>query len=167
MKIDKETRLLLLYAGGGLLAYYGFIRPILNKLGIVKTAQDIATQQAINNALSSSNDNPFSPNYWKDMSKRYGKLKVWTAASNTSRAKQIFDAMGYFTDDEPAIYKVFKELPTKVHVSYFAEKFAAIYKQDLFSFLKQGKGQMPEAGLNDKELQTILDIVAQKPEYKK
>jgi hypothetical protein len=167
MKIDKETRLLLLYGGGGLLAYFGFIRPLLTKLGIIQTAQQQQTQQAINQALSSSTDNPFSPNYWKDMSKKFGKLKVWNASSNTSRAKQIFDAMGYFTDDEPAVYKVFKELPTKVHVSFFAEKFAAIYKQDLFSFLKQGKGQLAQAGLNDKELQTILDIVAQKPEYKK
>jgi hypothetical protein len=167
MKVDKETRLLLLYAGGGLLAYFGFIRPILNKLGIVKTAQDRQTQQAIDNALSSSTDNPFSPNYWKEISKRKGKIKVWSASSNQSRAKQIYDALGYFSDDEPAVLKVFKELPTKAHVSYFAEKFAALYKQDLFSFLKQGKGQLAQAGLNDNELQTILNIVAQKPDYLK
>lgn len=164
MKIDKETRLLLLYAGGGLLAYFGFIRPILNKLGIVKTAQDRETQQAIDNALSSSTDNPFSPNYWKEIS-RNRKIKVWSISSNQSRAKQIFDAMGYFTDDEPMVYKVFKELPSKAHVSYFAEQFAKLYKQDLFSFLKQGKGQLAQAGLNDSELQTILNIVAQKPNY--
>lgn len=165
--MDKETRLLLLYGGGGLLAYFGFIRPILLKLGIVKTIQQQEIEQKIDTALSSSTDNPFSPNYWKDMSKKFGKLKVWNAASNTSRAKQIFDALGYFSDDEPAVYKVFKELPTKVHVSYFAEKFASIYKQDLFAFLKQGKGQLAQAGLNENELKTILDIVDQKPIYKK
>lgn len=165
MKIDKETRLLLLYGGGGLLAYFGFIKPILNKLGIIKTAQDRQTEQAIENALSSSTDNPFSVNYWKEISKRKGKIKVWSSSSNQSRAKQIYDAMGYFSDDEPAVIKVFKELPSKAHVSYFAEQFAKLYRQDLFSFLRQGKGQMAQAGLNDGELSTILNIVGQKPDY--
>lgn len=165
MKIDKETRLLLLYGGGGLLAYFGFIRPILNKLGIIKTAQDIAQTQAITNALSSSTNNPFSPNYWKEISKRKGKIKVWNTSSNQTRSKQIYDAMGYFSDDEPMINKVFKEIPSKAHLSYLAEYFAKLYRMDLFSFLKQGKGQLAQAGLNNDELETILNIVAQKPDY--
>ena len=79
--------------------------------------------------------------------------------------QQIYDALGYVTDDEAAVTSVFRQLKTKSQVSFMADQFQQKYKTDLLQFLKNGKGVLPQAGLNNDELSTIINIVNRLPKY--
>jgi hypothetical protein len=148
----QDDSKLLLYGGGLLIVYFGILRPLLEKLGIARSQAD---QQVINQQNLPNNKNPFSPVYWKTIP----GAKLITKNSTISLAKRIYEAMGFFSDDEPAVYSVFSQLKYKTQVSWLADVFQQNYKMDLFDFLKRGKGQLPQAGLNSDELQQILNIV--------
>jgi hypothetical protein len=148
----QDDSKLLLYGGGLLIVYFGILRPLLEKLGIARSQAD---QQLINQQNLPNNKNPFSPVYWKTIP----GPKLITRNATNSLSKRIYDAMGFFTDDEPAVYSVFSQLKYKTQVSWLADIFQQNYKMDLLDFLKRGKGQLPQAGLNSDELQQILNIV--------
>jgi hypothetical protein len=148
----QDDSKLLLYGGGLLIIYFGILRPILEKFGLA-TSQ--AEQQVINQQNLPNNKNPFSPLYWKTIS----GAKLITRNATNALAKRIFDSMGFFSDDEPGVFSVFTQLKTKTQVSWLADIFQQNYKMDLLDFLKRGKGQLPQAGLSDTELQQLLNIV--------
>jgi len=148
----QDDSKLLLYGGGLIIVYFGILRPLLEKLGIAKSQAD---QQVINQQSLPNNKNPFSPIYWKTVS----GAKLFTRNATNSLAKRIYEAMGFFSDDEPAVYSVFSQMKYKTQVSWLADVFQQNYKIDLLDFLKRGKGQLPQAGLNSNELQQILNIV--------
>jgi len=148
----QDNSKLLLYGGGLLIVYFGILRPLLEKLGIARSQAD---QQVINQQNLPNNKNPFSPVYWKNVS----GAKLITRNATNNLAKRIYDSMGFFSDDEPAVYSVFSQLKYKTQVSWLADVFQQNYKMDLLDFLKRGKGQLPQAGLNSNELQQILNIV--------
>jgi hypothetical protein len=148
----QDDSKLLLYGGGLLIVYFGILRPLLEKLGIARSQAD---QQVINQQNLPNNKNPFSPVYWKTIP----GAKLITKNSTISLAKRIYEAMGFFSDDEPAVYSVFSQLKYKTQVSWLSDIFQQNYKMDLLDFLKRGKGQLPQAGLNSDELQQILNIV--------
>jgi hypothetical protein len=148
----QDDSKLLLYGGGLLIVYFGILRPLLEKLGIARSQ---AEQQVINQQNLPNNKNVFSPVYWKTIP----GAKLITRNATNSLAKRLFDSMGYFSDDESAVYSVFSQLKYKTQVSWLADIFQQNYKMDLLDFLKRGKGQLPQAGLNSDELQQILNIV--------
>ena len=148
----QDNNKLLLYGGGLLIVYFGILRPLLEKLGIARSQ---AEQQVINQQNAPNNKNPFSAIYWKTIP----GAKLIKRNETNALAKRIFDAMGYFSDDESAVFSVFTQLKTKTQVSWLADIFQQNYKMDLLDFLKRGKGQLPQAGLNNTELQQILNIV--------
>ncbi len=148
----QDDSKILLYGGGLLIVYFGILRPILEKLGIARSQ---AEQQLINQQNLPNSKNPFSPVYWKQIP----GAKLITKNATNALAKRLYEAMGYFSDDEPAIFSVFSQLKYKTQVSWLADNFQQIYKMDLLDFLKRGKGQMPQAGLSETELQQILNIV--------
>jgi hypothetical protein len=148
----QDNSKILLYGGGLLIVYFGILRPLLEKLGL---ATSKAEQQVINQQNLPNNKNPFSPIYWKTIP----NAKLITRNATNSLCKRIYDAMGYFSDDEPAVFSVFSQLKYKTQISWLADVFQQNYKMDLLDFLKRGKGQLPQAGLNDTELQQILNIV--------
>jgi len=141
-----------LYGGGLLIVYFGILRPILEKFGLA-TSQ--AEQQVINQQNLPNNKNAFSPVYWKTIP----NAKLITRNYTNGLCKRIYDAMGFFSDDEPAVFSVFAQLKYKTQVSWLADVFQQNYKIDLLDFLKRGKGQLPQAGLNSDELQQIINIV--------
>ncbi len=147
---------LLLYGGGLLIVYFGILRPLLEKLGLA-TSQ--AEQQVINQQNLPNNKNPFSPVYWKSVP----GAKLITRNSTNNLAKRIYDSMGFFSDDEPQVFSVFSQMKYKTQVSWLSDIFQQNYKMDLLDFLKRGKGQLPQAGLNDTELQQIINIVNNLP----
>ena len=111
----------------------------------------------------SPNENPFNPNFF-----RYapaGSLLL-TRAQAEKLANDIFDALGYWYDDEAKIYGVFRSLKTKSQVSFLSDVFNQLHKLDLLEFLRKGKGVMPETGLNDTELSEVIGIVNRLPKYK-
>jgi hypothetical protein len=162
--MKKDNQQLLIYGGGLAILYFGIIRPILKKVGIQQSAQDIQQQQLINNtSITDNSSNPFSPLFWK---KGGNGTQLLTVSYASSLAKRIYDAMGYFTDDEAAVISVFRLLKTKSQVSWLSDIFQKQYKTDLFNFLRKGKGLLPQAGLNDNELSEIITIVQKLPNYK-
>ena len=148
----QDDSKILLYGGGLLIVYFGILRPLLEKLGIARSQAD---QQLINQQNLPNNKNPFSPVYWKTIT----GAKLYNKNDTISFAKRIYEAMGFFSDDEPAVFSVFSQLKYKTQVSWLADIFQQKYKIDLLDFLKRGKGQLPQAGLNSDELQQIINIV--------
>jgi hypothetical protein len=159
----QDDNKLILYAGGLAILYFGVIRPILKKLGIQQTQEQVIAQQAVNKIENTPNvDNPFSPVYWK---KFQGKTVHLFNVDTTNRfVKRLYDSMGYFSDDESAVFSVFSQMKYKTQVSWISDQFNRTYKLDLFNFLKQGKGPLPQAGLNELELQKIIKIVEALPQ---
>ena len=152
----QDDNKILLYGGGLLIVYFGILRPLLEKLGLA-TSQ--AEQQVINQQNLPNNKNPFSPLYWKTIP----RAPLITRNATNALAKRIFDAMGYFSDDEAAVFSVFTQLKTKTQVSWLCDIFQQNYKMDLLDFLKRGKGQLAQAGLSDTELQQVINIVNNLP----
>jgi hypothetical protein len=115
--MKKEDKQLLLYGGIAAITYFGVLLPILKKVGIVKSAEDILL---INQANIPNQQNPFSPAFYK-----YGPTgtKLLTVATATMYADRIYNAMGYIYDDEAAVYSVFRSLSTLSQVSFVAERF--------------------------------------------
>ena len=151
----------LLIIGGIAVLYFGLINPLLKKIGLKKSESDknVDDFEKLPNA-----DNPFSPVFLRKI-KPGTKIKLITQANKEIYAKKIYNALGYFTDNEAEVLGVFKNLKTQTQVSDLATYFQIKYNQDLFTFLKKGKGIMPEAGLNSEELSQIISLVNSLPKY--
>ena len=159
--MKQADQKLLINAGIIAIAYFGIVRPILKKVGIVKTAEDILVENQGNLPNSS---NPFSSAFYK-----YGGAgtKLLTVSTADTYAKRIYNALGYFGDDEAAKYSVFRSLKTQSQVSFLAERFRIVYGTDLLEFLKRGKSNWNYAnGLNSDELATVINIVNKLPKFK-
>lgn len=159
----QDDSKIILYAGGLAILYFGVIRPILQKLGIQQTVQEAEATKAVQKIENTPNvDNPFSPVYYK---KFVGKtVHLFNGSTTTNLVKRLYDAMGYFSDNESEVFSVFSQMKYKTQVSWISDQFNRTYKLDLFNFLKQGKGTLPQAGLNELELQKIIKIVEALPE---
>lgn len=94
-----------------------------------------------------NNSNVFSPNYYKGKS----GAPLITVAKAFELGKIIYDAKGYFNDDEAAVYGVFQQLSYKTQVSFFAEKFFDKYKVSLLGYL--------QSFLNETEMANVAAIV--------
>ena len=143
------------------IAYFGILRPILTKLGIQKTEGDriIDKQENLPNS-----QNPFSPLFYKTAPT--GSLLL-TTTQQESLSRRIYDALGVLTDDESAIFSVFRSLKSQTQVSILSEYFAKKYKTDLLDYLKRGYSSWNYAsGLNADELNTVLNIVNSLPKYR-
>lgn len=159
----QDDSKLFLYAGGLAILYFGVIRPILKKLGIQQTVEEAEATKAVQKIENTPNiSNPFSPVYWKKFAGQ--KVHLFNNDTTNRFVKRLYDAMGYFTDDESAVFSVFSQMKYKTQVSWISDNFNRTYKIDLFNFLKQGKGTLPQAGLNELELQKIIKIVEALPE---
>lgn len=152
----QDDSKILLYGGGLLIVYFGILRPLLEKLGIATSAaeQTINTQTTVQNQK-----NPFSPVYWKTIP----NATLITKNATIGLCQRIYNAMGYFTDNESEIFSVFNQMKYKTQVSWLADIFQQQYKIDLFDFLRRGKGTLPQAGLSDTELQQIINQVNKLP----
>jgi hypothetical protein len=162
--MKQQDKQLIVYGGGILVLYFGLIRPILTKLGIQQTQQQQQQQQQIQTATTSLNiKSAWSPLFWKNCG---AGAKILTKTSADVLAKKLYDAFGYFSDDETAVYSVFRQLKTKSQNSFLVDRFRALYGLDLLEFMKRGKGVLAQAGLNNDELSIVLDIVNKLPDCK-
>lgn len=80
-----------------------------------------------------------------------------TMSYSLDLVNQLWDATGYFNDDEQAIYGVFRSLKTRSQVAFLAKRFFELKQQDLYSYL--------ENYLNDSELLNVKGIIDSKPMY--
>jgi len=92
--------------------------------------------------------------YWSQSFLKPG-AKILTASSGNTLSKQIYDAIGYITDDEASIMAVFNALNYKTQVTSLAYYYNKNYQQDLYFHLKQN--------LNESEMQQIKQIIDNKP----
>lgn len=70
-------------------------------------------------------------------------------------AQMIYDAKGYFNDDENQVYMAFQRIPTRTAVSLVSHRFKSLYGKDLQAFL--------HSFMNATEFSTVLQIISKKP----
>jgi hypothetical protein len=126
---------------GGL--YFLIVRPILQKVGIIKTKEEKEQDEQEKN-LSQGTDSPFNPNYYKTA--KAGTALV-TKATAQAVAKQIHDAKGYLNDNEEQVYGAIRQLANKAQLSWVADNFYTLYQQDLYTYIR--------AFLSDSEMSIV------------
>jgi hypothetical protein len=170
--INKDNENIIKYVvllGG---AYFLIIKPILLKLGITKTEiEQQATQAIIKQDLSSNVSSPFSGRVYLKAIPVGTQIIGLTVASATSLAKKLRESFTNFGDNEQQVIGIFKNLRTKVQVAMLADQFFKSYNLDLWSFLKNGTPNSDllsqyYTGLNESDLNIILNIVEKLPKYK-
>lgn len=126
--------------------YFLVLRPILISTGIIKSAEDKKRDQ-IESQYGTALNSAFNPQWYKTIP---GAILI-TRAKAEELAEIIQDAMGWFNDDEDAIYAVFRQLKAKTQVSWLADVFFQQYNADLYQYLR---GRM-----SDSEMDIVHSIV--------
>jgi hypothetical protein len=116
----------------------------LEALGIADTKEEKRAKEALNQNVKAFQDqglnSPFNPNYYKNLEKQAGKNGIVTLLTHAMRerlTKQIWDAIGVFSDTPSQIESAFNTLTTKAQVSHLAERFSTRYKRDLLGWLTE------------------------------
>jgi len=149
IKISTTDVLLI---GGGLLAFTA-VKRILIAAGIAAGQGTQAASQLITDPNSY-----FKPSYYK----RTGGSLIRRADAERY-ARQIHSAFGIFQDDFNAIVAVFSRMPSKAAISFLADVFSQIYKEDLLTFLTNGGGLLPWDGLSDNQLKQLIALTNKLP----
>ena len=152
-----------------LVAYLIFAKPVLNWLGITKSKGD----KILNNE-DTNPDSPFKTTLWQkylflpaQLGGRAisgGKMITADIADRCAKAaKNIFQAMGYFTDDEAAITAAFSSLKSQAEISLCSWYFTKNTNLDLLQYLTKGQDVMPQNGLGDYDILTIIKFAKSLP----
>jgi len=149
IKISTTDVLLI---GGGLLAFTA-VKRILIAAGIAAGQGTQAASQLITDPNSY-----FKPSYYK----RTGGSLIRRADAERY-ARQIHSAFGIFQDDFNTIVAVFNRMPSKAAISFLADVFSQIYKEDLLTFLTNGGGLLPWDGLSDNQLKQLIALTNKLP----
>lgn len=128
MAKEKVDYMPYIYIAGGLVVYFGIIRPFTNALGITKSADDIRVQ---NENVQAGKAVGWNPNLFKGVT----NTTLYTDATITNFAKLIHNAWGIFNDDEETIYGVFRQLKNQMQLSQLSSKYFDMYQEDLYSRL--------------------------------
>lgn len=144
----KEDSSRYLLYGGGLILLYIAGNKLFQKLGIVKDKEALEADAA--NAQLES-ENYFDPAYYEERKKLYTVLSL--SDGGVAYAKKIYNAKGYFNDDEDTVYGVFRSLQSKTQVSLVAKAFFGLYGKDLKNYL-----QPPNGFLNQDEWNQVVSI---------
>lgn len=137
---------------GVTLAGLFIVYKLAQKIGIFPSAEGKAEQQNLQ-ALEAST----VWDYNKFLSSLPSGALLLTQAGAAAYVDDLWNATGYFNDDEEAIYGVFRAMKTQSQIAALAKRFNQIKNQDLYSYLKNY--------LNDTELLTVKRIIDQKPKY--
>jgi len=147
-QIDPNT----IIKAGVTLAGLFIVYKIAQKVGLVPTAASNAAQQNLQQLETAS--------YWdynKFLSSLPGGALLLTQAGAAAYVDDLWDATGYFNDDEEKIFGVFRAMRTKSQVAALAKRFNQLKSKDLYSYLSEY--------LNDEELLKVKAIIDQKPTY--
>lgn len=163
IKISEKSQDLLIKISVVIIIYLIFAKPVFNFLGITKSNADRIRNRELENANS-----PFKTTYWQKYYQYPGKTtgKKLTQQRFNEMAKNIiilYNAFGYFTDNEDEITGVFYNLKSKSEVSIFSYMFENSYKKDLLTYLGKGKDLMPQNGLGDDDISIIIKYVNSLP----
>ena len=133
--------------GTGIYAVY----KVGTMLGIFQTVQEQQEEQQLQNTLSS---NAWLPKFWRDYLAKYGAGRVMalTDAAKKRLVQELWDARGWYNDDEDAIYAVFRQMNYQTSLSSLSEAFLKEKNRDLLTWLKDF--------LSEDELKNISSIIA-------
>lgn len=147
-QIDPNT---LIKAGVAIAGLY-IVYKIAQKVGVIPTAESNAAQQNLQQLETAS--------YWdynKFLSTLPGGALLLTQAGAAAYVDDLWDATGFFNDDEDKIFGVFRAMKTKSQVAALAKRFNQLKSKDLYSYLSEY--------LNESELLKVKGIIDQKPTY--
>lgn len=152
-KIDSTTAII---GSVVILGYFGVLNPLLKFLGI-KDSQN--TKDLDREAKSS--ESPWNPLFYKMAPS--GSL-ILQLDSAESAARKIYNSFGPFDDCEECVTAVVKSMKTQSQISFVAETFARLYKQDLLQFLRGGL--WPKDRLSDADVNALTKYIYSLPKYK-
>ena len=115
-------------AGVIALSYFGFIKPILNMVGLTRDKDD---RQADRDYNKLSRSQALSPLFYRE---NKNKITISSAKANES-ANNIYDAKGTFWDDESLAVGSVQRAGSLVNLSYISEVFSNMYGKSLQSYL--------------------------------
>lgn len=101
------------------IAYFGIVRPVMKKLGLV------ADKKYIRNLAKISDYKGFDPTF-------YRPSKVTISADRAKiLADMAKDSVGYFNDDESNLYSILQEAGTPDNLSFLAKTYNIRHKGSL------------------------------------
>ena len=149
-KFLKDNQNLIIY---GILIYVGYskvIKPILDKIGITKSDEELEIEKEVVKL-----DSPWNPNYYKQFGNRPVTLIKETTIEGLLNT--IWNSVGYTYDDFDAVLGVFKRLSAKTQVSQLVDRFNRKYKKDLLVWLK---GDLwPSDRFSDAQVNQLIQLV--------
>jgi len=86
-----------------------------------------------------------------------GGALLLTQTGAAAYVDDLWNATGWYNDDEEKIYGVFRAMKTQSQIAALAKRFNQLKNKDLYGYLRDY--------LNDAELLTIKQIIDQKPKY--
>lgn len=168
---NVKTAIQIALGAAALLAIY----KLMQKFGLIQTTAEAKEEQATNKASGSSTEvdfnNPmlaFNPNYFQtitaDIQNKNKKAKVSFELQKGllnpyDLSNQVYDAKGFFHDDNEKLYSVFRNIQTQFQLSLVAFNFNLKYKKDLLEYIK--------SFLNSDEIERVFDMVKNYPLLKK
>lgn len=159
-KFDSGDVKTIFYIVGGIIALSTITR-ILRSLGLAPDPDDIAIE-----AESSSASSPWNPTYWQTIKPAGASWSfAYTESQAGELAKQIYNAVGFFSDDEAGVSSVIRQMRTRANLSFLAWVFAKKYNLDLLQFLKDGKSNFWWNGLSSEDLVQLNSFIYGLPKY--
>lgn len=125
---------------------------LLQKTGLLPSLESNQAAQNLQ-ALESSN-------YWNYndfLQKAPPGHALLTQAGAAAYVDDLWNATSFYSDDEDAIYGVFRAMRTQSQIAALAKRFNQLKGKDLYGYLKDY--------LNEAELLTVKRIIDQKPKY--
>ena len=70
-----------------------------------------------------------------ELNKQYPNAKKLSNTDIQELAKKLYDAKGFFNDDENAVYSVFQSIPYKSYICQLTIAFESLYNKNLINYL--------------------------------
>ena len=70
-----------------------------------------------------------------ELNKQYPNAKKLSNTEVQALAKKLYDAKGFFNDDENAVYSVFQSIPYKSYICQLTVAFESLYGKNLINYL--------------------------------
>jgi hypothetical protein len=151
-KVNKDVIIkVATYAAGAGLTYFLIVKPILTKLGLVKTAAEIAAEQA---GIKLRVYNPRGTGYTYTIS----ELTAKDLANNIYNAFNFLGIGAY-----SYILNAYKQCKTQGDINLMVTAFNKYSSIDFYEFLKTGGGILWFDGLNTTELTALNNYVQNLP----
>lgn len=121
----------LIVPAGIVLIGYTLIKDIGSGIGSIfsKSPEDKAKEAAGQSLVI---NDAFNPSYYT----QFPKVIIPNAQKATDYATLIWNAKGFFKDNESTVIGAVREMPSKAYLSYVSKLFFAKYKRGLIDYIK-------------------------------